>query len=327
MYQFTSEERELVIAWNLHQETKVNIKYSKSGLKEDSSIENFLSILSEAAPSVIIDNKPKGENRLPEIIISDHIKYSAIPLAKELRPFLNALSASNNGEQAKLSEKVQKNLENIDIPLSLTLFVSQTCPHCPILVEGMLDIIRVCNNISLTIIDPTIFTKVAEANSVMSVPCLILNDDFRWTGKVSLEEITDVLVNQDSSNLKAVTLRRILEDGKASWIVEQMIERNMIFPEFIKLAVHELWSVRLGAMVVIEELAENNIDLAQKICPFLWEAFPNAPDDVKGDIFYAIGEAGNLEDLELTEIKLKTIKGSDLRDAAKDAIQTIRLRF
>ena len=190
----------------------------------------------------------------------------------------------------------------------------------------MIDIANECKNIELQIIDPTMFTEEATANSVMSVPCLILDDDFRWTGSVSMEEVTDVLANRDSSTLKASNLRRILEDGKASWLTEQMIEKNMIFPEFIKLVLHEIWSVRLGAMVVIEELAEVNIKLANQLCPLLWEKFSGAAEDVKGDIFYALGEAGNIEDKNLIEKELITIDSADLKEAAIDAIDTINLR-
>ncbi|MCP3900787.1 MAG: hypothetical protein GY707_13850, partial [Desulfobacteraceae bacterium] len=247
-------------------------------------------------------------------------------LSNELKPFLKALSPNYNDRKSGFSQKVKTNLEKINIPIALKLFAAEGCPHCPIVVENMVNIAYECENIELHIIDPTIFTKEATVNSVMSVPCLILDDDFRWTGSVTMEEVTDVLANRDSSTLKASNLRRILEDGKASWLAEQMIEKDMIFPEFIKLVIHEIWSVRLGAMVVIEELAEKNDTLANRICRNLWKEFSQAPTDVKGDIFYALGEAGSVEDIELIEQELKAIESEDLQEAAKDAVESIRLR-
>ncbi len=326
MNKLSEEEKELIEVFNSNQTEKINLKYIESGLKEDKSIENFLSILTESVPHINIKKESKGENNLPEIVITDNIKYSAIPLSNELKPFLMALSHNNN-RKSELSQKVKTNLEKIDIPITLKLFAAQACPHCPIIVENMLNIANECENIKLYIIDPTTFTKEATANSVMSVPCLILDDDFRWTGSVTMEEVTDVLANQDSSTLKASSLRRILEDGKASWLAEQMIEKNMIFPEFIKLVTHEIWSVRLGAMVVIEELAEINLKLANEICVVLWGEFSSVPMDVKGDILYAIGEAGSIEDIGLIEKELKTIESEDLQEAAKDALESIKLRF
>ena len=331
MYELSKEEKELIETWNANQKESIEIKYIASGLKEDESIKNFLAILTKSASNIMIQEEKKGENRLTEIVINDNIKYSAIPLSNELKPFLKALSFinpdSNSGSRVEFSKKLKANLEKIDIPVRLTLFAAQSCPHCPIVVEDMIDIANECKNIELQIIDPTMFTEEATANSVMSVPCLILDDDFRWTGSVSMEEVTDVLANRDPSTLKASNLRRILEDGKASWLTEQMIEKNMIFPEFIKLVLHEIWSVRLGAMVVIEGLAEVNINLAHKLSPLLWEKFSAASVDVKGDILYALGEAGSIEDKNLIEKELITIDNTDLQEAAKDAIEAIDLRF
>jgi glutaredoxin len=327
MYKFSTEEKELVEVWNSDQKDKIIIKFIKADSKEDEAIENFLSLLTQSAPNIVIQKGTNKDNFLPQIIITDNIKYSAIPLANELKPFLKALSIAGGNKENKLSQKTKVNLENINIPINLKLFAAQACPHCPVMVSDMLDIAGVSENIELDIIDPTMFTQEATVNSVMSVPCLILDNDFRWTGSVSLEEVTDVLANRDPSSLKASSLRRILEDGKASWLTEQMMEKNMIFPEFIKLLLHEIWSVRLGAMVVIEELAEINIELANKICPLLWEIFTSAPMDVKGDIFYAIGETGNIQDMKLIKKELDDVEGEDLREAAQDAIEAIKLRL
>ncbi len=326
MYKLSDKDKESIKSFNSKLKENIEIKYIESGSKEDALVDDFLSSLSQSASKITIQKEKKGTNHLPEIVVTDNIRYSAVPLSNELKPFLKALSLKSYNKNFKLSDTVRKNLDKISIPIKLKLFAANACPHCPVVVEGMLDIANECKNIELSIIDPAIFTEEATVNSVLSVPCLILDDDIRWTGSVSMEEVTDVLADRDSSTLKAPTLRRILEHGKASWLADQMIEKNMIFPEFIKLVVHEIWSVRLGAMVVIEELAEKKFDLANTICKFLWEKFPKAAMDVKGDILYAIGESGKSEDIHLIEKELITLETEDLQEAAKDAIEEIKLR-
>ncbi|MCK5541657.1 MAG: thioredoxin family protein [Desulfobacterales bacterium] len=327
MHPFSDEEKELVETFNSNQKENINIKFIESGSKEDKILENFLTLFARSAQHVTIKKEKREENHLPEIIVTENIRYSAVPLSNELKPFLKALSQNTHTRKREFSQKIKTNLKKIDIPIKLKLFVAPECPHCPILVENMIDMAYECKNIELNIIDPTIFTEEATANSIMSVPCLVLDDDFRWTGSVTMEEITDVLANRDSSTLKASNLRRILEDGKASWLTEQMLVKNMIFPEFIKLVIHEIWSVRLGAIVVIEELAEKNIELANKICPLLWDKFHTVSVDVKGDIFYALGEAGRIEDMVLIEKELKNIDSTDLQEAANDSLEAIKLRI
>ncbi len=327
MYKLSIKEKDLIKTWNSTHKEPVVIKYIKSGLKEDKSIENFLLILADTVPNLTIKNENKRDNNLPEIKVDDNIIFSSVPLLNELEPFLNALSIKNKDRKEKLSQKIWTDLERVDIPIKLKLFVAQECPHCPIMVEKMINIASECKNIELHIIDPAIFTEEATANSIMSVPCLVSDDDYRWTGSVPIEEIVDVLINRDVSTLKAVHLRRILEDGKASWLAEQMLAKDMIFPEFTKLVLHEIWSVRLGAIVVIEEIAEVNMKLANTVTPLLWEQFSKAPEDVKGDIFYVMGEAGSIDDKDLIEKELESIETEELQEAGEDAIETIESRY
>jgi len=180
-----------------------------------------------------------------------------------------------------------------------------------------------CKNIHLQIIDGTLFPETAQKNGVMSAPCLILDDDFRWTGDVSAQEIIKMITERDASQLSTVTLKNILEEGYASWIAGQMMEKKKIFDNFIKLLLHEIWSVRLGAMVIVEELAETDPELAAKICPELIDLFDEQNVSVQGDILYALGEAGSVETKKWIQSKLVTLDHQELIDAASDALESL----
>lgn len=323
-----------------HQAEDLQIKFMASGHESDNKLEQFCDMLTQLAPCIKIDKGRDSDIELPEIRVRKNIIYSAVPLAMELKPFLKALSlasgtsSSENGTPKKTAkgtislvpEKIKQDLEKIDIPVQLTLYVAEACPHCPGVVNTILPMAFACDHIFLTIIDGTLFTEKAAKNSVMSAPCLILDDDFRWTGAVSLEEVTDMIVNRKAANLSASTLKMILEDGRAAWIAHQMMEQNRIFSGFIDLLTHEIWSVRLGAMVILEELAEENRALAAKIAPPLWKIFDKADIPVKGDILYALGEAGDIKiKQEILDIT-KTLENQDLKDAAMEAVENIESR-
>ena len=116
MYELSKEEREIIKVWNAAQEEIVNITYIESATKDDENIENFLSILAQTASNLNIQKEKKGENSLPEIVITDNIKYSAVPLSNELKPFLKALSFKKHGNSdKKFSEKIIANLKKINI--------------------------------------------------------------------------------------------------------------------------------------------------------------------------------------------------------------------
>ncbi|OQY43185.1 MAG: hypothetical protein B6240_13015 [Desulfobacteraceae bacterium 4572_87] len=71
-----------------------------------------------------------------------------------------------------------------------------------------------------------------------------------------------------------------------------MLERKMIFPNFYELLASEKWSVRLGAMVVMEEIIERDRKLAGQCVEPLWEKLPHLNGQVQGDVVYILGEAG-----------------------------------
>jgi hypothetical protein len=85
----------------------------------------------------------------------------------------------------------------------------------------------------------------------------------------------------------------MIADGNASLLSKMMLEKNMIFPALMDLLVHPKWPVRLGAMVALETIAEENSALAQKTMLPLWDRFDAVDDKVKGDILYLVGEIDN----------------------------------
>ncbi len=296
-----------------------------TGRQDDTIFVNFCQELESLLPGLTVVRKMDRERDLPGIMPMDNLVYSAIPQAGAMDPFLETL-ALVNGPPPLLSAGLQTNLSRIDIPTRLTLYTAVHCPHCPGMVRAMAPLAAACRNIILTIIDGTLFPQAASKDRVMSVPCLILNPEMRWTGNVSPAEVVEMIVNQDPSHLSTPALQTILEDGRASWIAAKMIDADAVFPSFIGLLVHPTWSVRLGAMVVLEEMVEAAPDLASRICDPLWAAFEGADTTVQGDILYALGEAGDRRMETTIKALLPTLEQAELREAALDALGALASR-
>ncbi len=318
---FDDQSKNMIMDWAQSLKNQIKIKLITTEHVETNQFVNFTKKFTEATSELTIDSE-KGEKDLPYFQLKENIKYCALPLSKELEPFLEALSQINN-HQVKLAEPIIKSLDKINIPVSLKLYIALECPHCPNVVRTIIPMAMICENLHLQIIDGTLFPETAQKDGVMSAPCLILDDDFRWTGEVTAQEIVEIITNRDPSQLSAATLKNILEEGDATWIAKQMMEKGEIFDGFIKLLLHEIWSVRLGAMVIVEELAETDPKLAEKICPQLIALFDKKDIPVQGDILYVLGEAGNSETKNWINNKIATLEHQDLIDAANDALETL----
>jgi hypothetical protein len=314
-----------ILAWAKKQTRPQTLEIFLTDHGEQKGFEAFGRSLSRLVPAIRIKPSDK-KNFLPGFLLKANIIYSALALDKELSPFLRGLSCIQT-RAPKPSKPVQALLEQITLPCELTLYIALQCPHCPGVVNTILPLAVFSDKIHLKIIDGTLFPEAAQKDKVLSAPCLILDNGFRWTGAVTAEEVLSMAVQQDASRLSSQTLKTILEQGDADWISREMIQAGTVFKEFIPLLIHDTWSVRLGAMVVVETLAQERPDVAVQLCPQLIQEFDHKEIPVQGDILYALGETGSLETKAWLKKKMKDLEDGDLKEAAQDAIEAIESRY
>ncbi|WP_321495285.1 thioredoxin family protein [uncultured Desulfobacter sp.] len=313
--------KERIKAWTPFERPVVSIADTQH--PEQKRFQAFARQWQEISDSVSwADSRQRAD--LPGFFLQDNILYSALPLERELPPFLKGLDSL---AKPNPDERLQSMVDNIENPCRLTLYIALQCPHCPGMVERLIPLAGACEKIHLHIIDGSLFPEKSQEDKVMAAPCLILDEDDRWTGTVSEDEIVDMIVNKKNMDLDTKALKTILEDGRAEWIAERMIASDRLFKGFSGLLFHETWSVRLGAMVVVEALAEKAPGLCADLEKVLIEAFSAKNVPVQGDILYALGEIGTCDARDWIAAVQRTLSHEDLKDAADEAIQSIEDRL
>lgn len=320
----TPQEEQLIAKWNDTLLEHVQIGLIQTGDKRSVQFYEFCQKLSTLAPKIEILEISADDAELPGIKIRDNLFYHAIPLGKELDPFLEGIALQ--GKTPKLlAGSSRQELEAINEPVGLQLFIAQQCPHCPLTVRQLIPLTMVNPLIRLTIIDGMLFTEFAASKKIMSVPTVLL-DDHRWMGSTSLQEIVDVLLQKEVENLSPSSLIKILEEGKAAELANMMLVKGNIFESFLELLVHEKWSVRLGAIVAVETLIQENLEIASQLIEPLWNRYSGADDSVKGDLIYIFGEMGDMEMASKLEAMLQTETNEEIKDALNEAIESIAER-
>ncbi len=303
-------------------DAQVNITLLTTGHLEDQAFESAAHGLMAATDRLTVEIRT-ADTGLPGFQLNDHLTFSAFPIEKELDPFLETIVLAATGRpQPPAGQKTA--LDQIRVPVRLTLYIALQCPFCPDMVRTVASLACYSQQIRLHIIDGSLFPEAARQDGVASAPCLILEDGFRWTGQVRADEILQMILHQDPSQLSAETLKTILEQGDAAWITREMAASRKIFDGLVRLLLHETWSVRLGAMVVVEGLTDSAPELASQICPPLMQGFDDADVPVKGDILYALGLAGNRETLTWIRDHLGFLDHPDLVETAEDAMESLR---
>ena len=292
MPQISTDDKIRIEAWNNSSKKMVQLQVITSKDPQSLVLERFCDQLAQIAPRISVRESTGETEQGPQIRLAGNIRYSAVPQGSELEPFLKAL----NGLHAfadRLPVDLQARANKIDVPAPVKVYISPSCPYCPATVSEVMALAAVNQNIQLTIIDGMLFDDWARTDQVKSTPTTIVDDLFRWTGMVKLEELVAVLRDRDPTQLSETILRQMLEDGRAETVAQMMVDGGYVIPAYLNLLTHEKWPVRLAAMVVCEYLAESNSALTAEVAKELWSRFDSVDDTIKGDILHVLGETRN----------------------------------
>jgi hypothetical protein len=177
--------------------------------------------------------------------------------------------------------------------------------------------------LKITFIDGQLFPELARADKIQSVPTVICNDRFRWVGQMRIEELIQVMGQHDPGLLGKEVLKSMIKNGDAAKLAEMMVEKQQIFPAFLDILMDHEWSARLGAMVAFEQLADLNPMLAKKALEPLWEKLPAAEENVKGDMLYLFGKAGDATWVSRLTHLTSPEHPASLREAAREALEAL----
>ncbi|RJR30706.1 MAG: hypothetical protein C4576_32945 [Desulfobacteraceae bacterium] len=299
-------------------------------VKEDepgSRMARFCEDLVRLVPRIRVDREEgEEEQETTEIRVRPNIRYRAVPHGHELEPFLEAVKSSRPLKETLPSE-FRQSARRVDLPAQIEVYVSPQCPFCPTAVSRCLSLADANPRIQAIVVDSTLFPALSATRGVRSLPTVILDGQFRWTGSFELKDLVEMIARRDPSLLGADSLKQFLDESRAEILADMMADRGMVFQGFYTLLTHSKWPVRLGAMVAFEHLVEKRPDLSSGLIEALWEKFPDLDDPVKGDILYLFGQSGVPAAFHFLEAVLGGPCSHELREAAEEALESLSHHF
>ena len=320
----TPEDQALVLDWGTKESPTCKLIFVKTNDERTGPMRGFIDTICGFFPGIILKIE-KEEQGIPAIHVGENISYHAIPEGAELALFLKAVSGiSNNAPSSLFSRTIDP--ATLPLPARLKIFIAPHCPFCPAQVEPLIALACQVKSIHLEVIDGTMFQEMSEKYKVQSAPTVILDDRVTWTGKTPFQEILSMIRDRDPASMGPKTLEGILQKGEAFQLAAMMIEQEKIFPALIELMIKAIWSVRLGAMVVFEALAEEAPSLGREAIRLLFARLPEVTDPkAKGDIVYLAGLCGDGTLLPILEKMMGEANMDDeLQEAIQEAITTIK---
>lgn len=179
----------------------VVLKYMKDERKVSAEVKDFLEELSELTEKIILQEESDSAAeaaQLPTIMICNvdgaysGIQFHGIPGGHEFNSFIMALYQAAGGG-APLADDMQSRIRQINKKTNIKIVVSLSCTMCPGLVMEAQRLATPEGNVEVEIFDLAHYPELKERYHIMSVPCMIIDDEKISFGKKELPEILDLL--------------------------------------------------------------------------------------------------------------------------------------
>lgn len=124
-------------------------------------------------------------NKIPALAIigaKDYgVRIYGIPYGYELSTLIEAIVNVSIGK-TDLSTKTKSILSEVKKPVHIQVFVSLTCPHCPVAATVAHKLAIESSLVKADVIDSGEFPDLAQKYTVMGVPKIIINEKIEFVG-------------------------------------------------------------------------------------------------------------------------------------------------
>jgi glutaredoxin-like protein len=129
--------------------------------------------------------KQYGVDKVPATVIlgdKDYgVKYYGLPFGYELQTLIEGLINVSKGK-TNIPEETKQRLKEIKAPIHIQVFVTLTCPYCPIVASIAHKFAIESELVKADVIDASEFPHIGLKYNVMGVPKTVINEKIEFIG-------------------------------------------------------------------------------------------------------------------------------------------------
>ena len=197
---FTEEMRTQLDTVFQRMERPLLLKLHLDNRPVSKELEHFITTLTELSDKLemaVADNQAR-EVFAPcvEICLADGkstgLAFHGVPSGHEFTSFVLGLyNAAGPGQS--IDENVKQKIAAITKPVDIKILVTLSCSMCPDLVVAAQRIAAANPNITAHGYDIRYFEDLKNRYNVMSVPCMVINDQDVYFGKKTIQQVLDLI--------------------------------------------------------------------------------------------------------------------------------------
>jgi glutaredoxin-like protein len=126
-----------------------------------------------------------GVDKVPGIVLrgpaNRPLTFYGIPAGNEFPGFIETIVDASK-EQVELARETSKQLRKLKKNVAITVFVTPTCPHCPVVGRAAYRLAMASPHIRATVVEASEFPRLAQRYGIRAVPTTVLDDRMVVTG-------------------------------------------------------------------------------------------------------------------------------------------------
>lgn len=199
----TSEMRQQLEVLFQKFQKKVVVKAFLDQSQLSSEMESFLKELTDISDNVEgtterVSDKSEPDETIPALWVlredgtETGIRFHGVPGGHEFNSFVIGLYNAAGPGQTVSSEEADR-IQRLDKEITIKIAVSLSCTMCPTTVMSAGRIAAENSKVKAWTYDLAYYPELKKRYQIMSVPCMIINDEVVEFGKKSVEELLTVL--------------------------------------------------------------------------------------------------------------------------------------
>ncbi len=197
---FTAEMKEQLVDVFSKMERNLILELVLDSRPISAELENFITMLAELSDklTVTVVERNSSSKQAPCVRVCREngedtgIAFHGVPGGHEFTSFILGLyNASGPGQ--KIDNQTYREIKDIKNSVDMKVLISLSCTMCPDVVIACQRIAAENPNVRAEAFDLQHFEELKSKYNVMSVPCLVINDDKVYFGKKNINQIIELI--------------------------------------------------------------------------------------------------------------------------------------
>ena len=197
---FTADMKQQLAGIFSKMERKLLLKLFLDNRPVSDELEEFITNLAALTDKLTITVADRNDttNQAPcvRVFLDDGndtgLAFHGVPSGHEFTSFvLGFYNAAGPGQQ--IDEQTHQEIKGVKSSVDMKILVSLSCTMCPDLVIACQRIATLNSNIRAEVYDLQHFEELKRKYNVMSVPCLVINNDKLSFGKKNINQVLDLI--------------------------------------------------------------------------------------------------------------------------------------